>query len=152
MGNIHLASTLAASKGSSSGSTTFLLVIVVLIVIMYFVMIRPQRARQKKVMEQQRNVEPGTRVRTTAGMYATVVDVDGDDVILEVAPGVHSRFVKRAIMEVLGDDVPVTEPADGDYGTGFDEENPEPDTGQADGHVADDEHVTDEETHTADSV
>jgi hypothetical protein len=36
-------------------------------------------------------------------MYATVVATDGDDVILEVAPDVEVRYMKRAIMEVLGD-------------------------------------------------
>ena len=46
-------------------------------------------------------VTPGARVRTTAGMYATVSAVDGDDVILEVAPGVEVRYMKRAIMEVV---------------------------------------------------
>jgi preprotein translocase subunit YajC len=54
-------------------------------------------------------VEPGARVRTTAGMYATVVDVDGDDVILEVAPGVEVRYMKRAIMEVVSPGEPVDE-------------------------------------------
>jgi preprotein translocase subunit YajC len=34
-------------------------------------------------------------------MYATVVEVDGDDVILEVAPGVEVRYMKRAIMNVV---------------------------------------------------
>jgi preprotein translocase subunit YajC len=137
---------LAASKGSSSGSTTFLLIIVVLIVVMWFVMIRPQRARQRKVQEQQRAVSPGQRVRTTAGMYATVVDVDGDDVILEVAPGVHSRFVKRAIMEVLPDDAPAGEPG---YATDFDEHDA-PETGE---HAGEDEAAqANDETRTADSV
>jgi preprotein translocase subunit YajC len=34
-------------------------------------------------------------------MYATVSAVDGDDVILEVAPGVDVRYIRRAIMEVI---------------------------------------------------
>lgn len=92
----------AASK--SSGSTEFLLIIVVLIGVFYFVMIRPQRNRQRKVQQQQNTVVPGARVRTTAGMYATVVEVDGNDVLLEVAPGVEVLYVKRAIMEVLPDE------------------------------------------------
>lgn len=121
MGNLILASTEAASKGSSSGSTTFLLVIVVLIVGMWFLLIRPQRARQRKAMEQQRGVEPGQRVRTTAGMYATVVAVDGDDVILEVAPDVEVRYMKRAVMEVIGDATTVDDETDED-GVGEDDE------------------------------
>ena len=102
---------LAASSSSSSSSSTFLIIIVVLVLLFYFVMIRPQSKRRRQVQEQQRSAQPGQRVRTTAGMYATVVGVDGDDVILEVAPGVEARFLKRAIMEVLPDGS--AEPADG---------------------------------------
>jgi preprotein translocase subunit YajC len=34
-------------------------------------------------------------------MYGTVSAVDGDDVILEIAPGVDVRILRRAVMEVL---------------------------------------------------
>src|SRR6516225_9966252 len=91
----------ATSKSSGSSSFTFLLLIVVVFVGFYFLMIRPQRRRQQQAVQQQKTVTPGARVRTTAGMYATVIAVDGDDVILEVAPGVEVRYMKRAIMEVV---------------------------------------------------
>src|SRR5216683_5852216 len=64
-------------------------------------LLQPLRRRQQAVAQQQRTVNPGARVRTTAGMYATVTAVDGDDVVLEVAPGVEVRYLKRAIMEVI---------------------------------------------------
>ena len=67
----------------------------------YFLMIRPQQRRKQQAAQKQSNVQPGARVRTTAGMYATVVEVDGDDVVLEVAPGVEVRYMKRAIMDVV---------------------------------------------------
>ena len=104
MGKIFtLASTshAAAASGSSGSSFLPLLIIVVLFGLFYFVMIRPQRNRQRRVQDMQNQVEPGARVRTTAGMYATVTEVDGDDVLLEVAPGVSLRFMKRAIMDVV---------------------------------------------------
>jgi preprotein translocase subunit YajC len=91
----------AATSKSGSSSYTFLLLIVLVFVGFYFLLIRPQRRRQQAVQQQQRTVAPGARVRTTAGMYATVTAVDGDDVILEVAPGVDVRYTKRAIMEVI---------------------------------------------------
>jgi preprotein translocase subunit YajC len=100
----------AASKSSGS-ALTFPILIVLVFIGFYFLMIRPQRRRQQQVMQQQRTVEPGARVRTTAGMYATVTEVDGDDVVLEVAPGVEVRYLKRAIMEVVSPgeaDVPET--------------------------------------------
>ena len=90
----------AASKSSRS-SLTFPILIVLVFVGFYFLMIRPQRRRQQAVAQQQKTVNPGARVRTTAGMYATVTAVDGDDVVLEVAPGVEVRYLKRAIMEVI---------------------------------------------------
>jgi preprotein translocase subunit YajC len=97
----------AASKSSGS-SLTFPILIVLVFVGFYFLMIRPQRRRQQQVQQQQKTVAPGAQVRTTAGMYATVVEVDGDDVVLEVAPGVEVRYLKRAIMEVItpGDEQP----------------------------------------------
>ena len=90
----------AATKSSGS-ALTFPILIVLVFVGFYFLMIRPQRRRQQQVQQQQKTVAPGARVRTTAGMYATVTEVDGDDVVLEVAPGVEVRYIKRAIMEVV---------------------------------------------------
>jgi preprotein translocase subunit YajC len=95
---------LAAASKSGSGSYTFLLVIVVLFGLFYFVMIRPQRNKQRAAQQMQRQAVPGQRVRTTSGMYATVVSSDDQDVVLEIAPGVEARFLRRAIMEVLPDD------------------------------------------------
>jgi len=140
MGNMVLAASDAASKSSGSGSLNILLIIVVLFGVLYFVMIRPQRNRQRKAQEQQNTVTPGTRVRTTAGMYATVVGVDGDDVILEVAPGVEVRYVKRSIMQVLPDEEP--EP---DYGADDDESAAHVDAPPADAAAADHE-AADHET------
>ena len=94
------AAAVAASK-SGSGSYTFLLLIAIVFIGFYFLMIRPQQRRRQQAQQQQNTVTPGARVRTTAGMYATVSAVDGDDVILEVAPGVEVRYMKRAIMEVV---------------------------------------------------
>jgi preprotein translocase subunit YajC len=91
----------ATSGKSGSSSYTFLLLIVLVFVGFYFLMIRPQRRRQQQAQQQQRTLTPGARVRTTAGMYATVAAVDGDDVILEVAPGVDVRYMRRAVMEVI---------------------------------------------------
>ena len=98
MGIISAADAAAKSSGSA---LTFPILIVLVFVGFYFLMIRPQRRRQQQVAQQQKTVSPGAQVRTTAGMYATVIEVDGDDVVLEVAPGVEVRYLKRAIMEVI---------------------------------------------------
>jgi len=106
----------ATSAKSSSSSYTFLLLIALVFIGFYFLMIRPQRRRQQQAQQQQRTLTPGSRVRTTAGMYATVSAVDGDDVILEVAPGVDVRYIRRAIMEVISSgEEEETEPEDAGY-------------------------------------
>jgi preprotein translocase subunit YajC len=94
----------AASKTSNGGSSFYLLfVIVALFVLMYFMAIRPQRNRQRRVQQTQNELQPGMRVRTTAGMFATITSLDGDEVVLEVAPGVEVRFLRRAVMDVVSD-------------------------------------------------
>jgi len=118
MGNHAIAAADAASKSSGS-ALTFPILIVLVFIGFYFLMIRPQRRRQQAVQQQQKTVSPGARVRTTAGMYATVVAVDGDDVILEVAPGVEVRYLKRAIMEVVA-------AADEDAGETYEDGESEP--------------------------
>src|SRR5258708_25807660 len=99
MGNVILAAT--SSTGKSAGSYLFLVAIVVLFGLLYFVTIRPQRNRQRAAAQTQRTVEPGARVRTTAGMYATVISVEDQDVVLEIAPGVEARFLRRALMDLV---------------------------------------------------
>jgi len=101
MGNVIL----AATSTKSSGSSAYLLIgLVVLFGLLYFVTIRPQRRRQQQAQQTQRDIVPGTRVRTTAGMYATVTAVEDQDVVLEIAPGIEARFMRRAIMDVVPDD------------------------------------------------
>jgi preprotein translocase subunit YajC len=93
---------LAATAAKSSGGSLFpLIAIVALIGLMYFVMIRPQRNRQRRVQQTQSEITPGQQVRTTAGIYGTLTSVNGDDVMLEISPGVEIRILRRAIMEVL---------------------------------------------------
>ncbi len=99
LGNVEPLAATSSSSGGFNPSTLILILIVV--VAFYLLMIRPQQRRRQQAQQQQSSVQPGARVRTTAGMYATVVAVDGDDVILEVAPGVEVRYMRRAVMDVV---------------------------------------------------
>jgi preprotein translocase subunit YajC len=97
---------LAASSKSSASSYTPILIIAVLFGVFYLLIIRPQRNRQRRAQQMQGGVEPGQRVRTTAGIYGTVTAVDDPDVELEIAPGVEIRILRRAIMDILPEDSP----------------------------------------------
>src|SRR3977135_935542 len=77
--------------------------LIVIVGAFYFFLIRPQRNKQRQQQQMQKTLEPGTRVITTSGMYATVVEVNDDGVVLEIVPGVEAQFVAQAIMRVLED-------------------------------------------------
>lgn len=96
-----------------------LLLPVIIVVVFYFLIIKPGKARQRQAMETQNSLVPGAEVRTIAGLYATVTEVEDDSVILEVAPDVHCRFVKSAIAAVLSSgDEPEDDEADDEHEDG----------------------------------
>lgn len=104
MGTMIFAAGTASKSGSNPGFT--FLILAVLIGLFYVLIMRPQRARQRKAVQTQSQVMPGQRVRTTAGMYGTVVSGDDRDVVVEIAPGVEVTMLRRAIMDVISDDQP----------------------------------------------
>ena len=67
----------------------------------WFLLIRPQRARARALQEVREALTVGSRVITTAGLHATVAELDGDTVLLEIAPGVRARFSAGAVVRVL---------------------------------------------------
>lgn len=94
---------LAATTKSSGTNLLPILIIVVLFGVLYMTMIRPQRNRQRAAQQTQKTVVPGSRIRTTAGIYGTVISVEDPDVVVEIAPGVNIRMLRRAVMEVVQD-------------------------------------------------
>ncbi|MDA0635718.1 preprotein translocase subunit YajC [Nonomuraea sp. MCN248] len=83
--------------------------LILLVVVFYFLLIRPQRKRQQEALQMQNSLTPGTRVMTTTGLFGTVVAVDNEDVILEIAPNIETRWVKAAIGRVVTPGDPVAD-------------------------------------------
>jgi preprotein translocase subunit YajC len=127
---------LAAAAKSSSTSLLPIIIIVVLFMLVYMTMTRRSRAR--RAQQQQTGIMPGTAVRTTSGMYGTVTsEVDNDDVMVEVAPGVNIRMMKRAV-------VPVPDAATGVPPQPAPEEEPSPEEEPATTSVEDHEQRADD--------
>ena len=82
-------------------SLSTLLPILLIGVVFYLLIMRPARSRQRKQAEMMSALTPGTPIMTTAGVYGTVVAIDGDDAEIEIAPGVVIRVVKAAIGKVI---------------------------------------------------
>ena len=94
-----------------------LLPIVLIGVVFYLLIMRPARNRQKQQQALLAALAPGTAVMTTAGVYGTIVEIDGEDVRLEVAPGVVLRMVKPAIAKVI-DESDRSDASDSDASSG----------------------------------
>lgn len=78
-----------------------LLPFILIFVVFWLLIMRPARMRQRQLAAVQSSLRPGTRVITTAGLYATVRAVENDAVVLEVAPGVLSRYTRQAVARVV---------------------------------------------------
>jgi preprotein translocase subunit YajC len=83
-----------------------LLLPLLLLAVFYFILIRPQQKQRREIAQLQSTIAPGARVMTGSGLVATVVAVEDDEVVLEVAPGITNRYVRRAIMRVLPEEAP----------------------------------------------
>jgi preprotein translocase subunit YajC len=68
---------------------------------LYFMMIRPQRAQQRKHAEMLGAIKPGDEVVTTGGIYGEVVQLDEERVMLEVDDDVRIAVARRAIATVV---------------------------------------------------
>lgn len=112
------------------GDITSFLPLILLVVVFYFLLIRPQRKRQQEQLQMQNSLAPGMSIMTTTGLFGTVTALDGDDVVVEIAPGVETRWVKAAIGRVL---TPVEDDSPADDDTGEDIANAGGSTDQSDG-------------------
>ncbi|MCW3843339.1 preprotein translocase subunit YajC [Micromonospora yasonensis] len=91
----------AAGSAGGAGGLTPILMIALLFGVMYFMMIRPQQKRRREAERMQSALGPGDEVVTIGGLYGTVTDVEDETVLLEVAPGVQTRYARPAIARVV---------------------------------------------------
>jgi len=91
-------------QGPSSSPLWSLLPILLIFPIFYFLVILPQQKARKKHQTMIENLKKGDKVVSTSGIIGTVVSVDKDTVILQVAPDVKIRMVKSAISNMITGD------------------------------------------------
>lgn len=98
--SIAFAQAAAPAGGASPGTALIAQMVPILgiIVIMYFLLFRPQQQRQAELNKLQSGLAKGDRVLTQAGIYGTVVGVDGDKVVLRVDENVKLEFQKSTIV------------------------------------------------------
>ncbi len=97
-------------------SVIIVAVLIVLLVLLWFVWVLPQRRRQRQQVEDLLRLiellEPGDEIITAGGMHATVRSVLGEELMIEIAPGVEVRLDRRAVAAVTTIDETADEPED----------------------------------------
>jgi preprotein translocase subunit YajC len=92
-----------------------LLILAVPLVLLWLFTARTRR-QQRTQGQLQASLQPGSRVMTTSGLMGTVVSADDPEtVVLEIAPGLHTTWVRPAIARVVdrpGDELTVDDPED----------------------------------------
>jgi preprotein translocase subunit YajC len=79
----------------------FLIVMALLLVVMWVLMIRPQRQRQREHQTMIDRAGVGDDILTTGGIYGTIAEADGDDIVVELAEGLTVHMTRRGIAAVL---------------------------------------------------
>jgi preprotein translocase subunit YajC len=84
-----------------------LVILPLLLLVMYWFLIRPQQKRMKEQQALLRSLEVGDDVLTSAGIYGTVSELDGNTVFMLVADGVEIKVTKESVVQkVTYADVP----------------------------------------------
>ena len=79
-----------------------LILLAAMFVLLWALLIRPQRQRQQKHQQLLGSVAPGDEILTVGGLYGIVQEIDDeDDLIVEIAEGIHVRIARRAIGGVV---------------------------------------------------
>jgi preprotein translocase subunit YajC len=82
------------------GGGGFLLIIVAF-AFLYFVLVRPQKRRQTEQARLLGSLEVGDEVLTAGGIYGRITSIEGDELMVEIAPQLEVRVARRAIGGVV---------------------------------------------------
>ena len=70
-------------------------------VIAYFLMIKPQKKRQKAIMDMRNNLKIGDNIVTIGGIKGKIVELTDTDVVIETSDGTKIEFIKSAIHSIV---------------------------------------------------
>jgi preprotein translocase subunit YajC len=104
----------------------FLIIMALMLGVMYVLMVRPQRQKQSQQQAMINDASVGDDVLTTGGIYGTITEAEGDDVVVEIASDISVHMTRRGIAAVLPPEEDVEDDDD------FDEVEDEDDVDEAD--------------------
>jgi len=81
--------------------------IILIVIVMYFLVFNSKRKQDKERKDMIAALKKGDRVQTIGGVLGSVVQVDGDEIVVKVDETTNSkiRFVRSAIQRVISDEL-----------------------------------------------
>ena len=80
-----------------------IVIILIFFAVAWFLLIVPRKRELRRHQFLMSQIKPGDEVVMSSGVYGTIRDIEGDEVRLEVAPGVELKIAKRAIATLAVD-------------------------------------------------
>jgi preprotein translocase subunit YajC len=90
---------------SSSGSG-FIFIVVIAVLVVWLLFVRPQRKKQTEAQKMVSELRVGDEVLTAGGIYGTILAIDDDEIMVEIAPQTQVRVARRAIAGVMTEPEP----------------------------------------------
>jgi preprotein translocase subunit YajC len=85
------------------------LFLIVLLALVWLFLIRPRQRAMKSQRRQLQELEVGDEILTAGGLYGFVRGIDGDELRVEIAPGLEVRMARRAVAAILTEKQPELE-------------------------------------------
>lgn len=83
-------------QGRGAGLAGFIPLIIIF-AIFYLLLIRPMRAKQKKLRQLIENLRNGDKIISTGGIYGTVLGITEDTILLKIADNIKIVISRNAV-------------------------------------------------------
>jgi preprotein translocase subunit YajC len=90
--------------------------IVLAFLFFYLVFLRPQRRQRVDQARMWQQLSEGDEIVTAGGIYGTITGFDGDDLLVEIAPGLVVKLARRAVAGSVAEPDDELEDADEEEG------------------------------------
>lgn len=89
--------TSSTTKAAGAGGSSFFFLILLALVVVYFFVLRPRQRRARQQQGSRGNLQVGDEVISAGGILGRIVAIEGDEIVVEVAPGMNMTFWRRAV-------------------------------------------------------
>ena len=100
---MNSSTSLIALQAAASNPWIQFVPLVAIFFIFYFLVISPMRKKQTELQKTVDALKKGDKVVTSGGLYAEVVSVNSDSLVIKIADGVKVKVLKSAVTGLQGE-------------------------------------------------